>query len=289
MNNEKSLFEIKEFWTALMTPIVLGMIFASIIVVNSDLAWDLSYRGVNKFVDVFKFPLGVLAITFPLVALVATNHRSKQSAAQIEQGRGQNIFSNFYKHKESFHNMTERLEKKYDITFYEPDLLYSKIFPKNSPASFTYNKNSEELDYISRVRDELFDILDNSSNIGSLNIDKITTSDEIKDFYEKNFNISQKLKFKVNTGLYLCWSRTEMTAPDVFRTTSVTAEQRIGIFVDEFYVFGHVSLCDKVMRDLYGFYMNDKYEPAYSGSPLWLWEKEHDEVFKSCVKIQTEI
>ena len=75
-----------------------------------------------------------------------------------------------------------------------------------------------------------------------------------------------------------------MTAPDVFRSTSVTLEQRKGIFVDEFYVFGHVSLCEKVMRDLYGFYTNEEYEPAYSGSPLWLWDKEHEDVFKNCVK-----
>lgn len=289
MNNEKSLFEIKEFWASLMAPIVFGIIFASIIAVKSDLAWDLSYKGFNKFIDAFKFPLGVLAITFPLVALVATNHRSKQSAIQIGQGREQNTFSNFYKHKESFHNMTERLEKRYDITFFEPDLLYSEIFPKNSPAAFTYKKNSGELDYISQVRGELFDILEDSSNIGCQKIDQISTSDQIKHFYERIFDISQQLKFKVNKGLYLCWSRTEMTAPEVFMTTSVTPEQRKGIFVDEFYVFGHVSLCDKVMRDLYGFYMNEKYEPAYSGSPLWLWEKEHEEVFKSCVKIQAEI
>lgn len=284
MSNEKKLFEIKEFWISLSVPIILAAIFASIIAANSELTWDLSYSGFNKFIDIFKFPMGVLALIFPLVALVATNHRSRQSATQIKQGREQNTFSNFYKHKESFHNMTERLEKRYDITFFEPDQLYSKIFPENSPEYLKYKKNNGDSDYISKIRGELLSVLEESSNIGFQNIVGISKSDQIKHFYEKIYYISQDLKFKANKGIYLCWSRTEMTAPDVFRPTSVTLEQRKGIFVDEFYVFGHVSLCDKVMRDLYGFYTNEEYEPAYSGSPLWLWDKEHEDVFKNCVK-----
>ena len=284
MSNEKKLFEIKEFWISLSVPIILAAIFASIIAANSELTLDLSYNGFNKFIDIFKFPMGVLALIFPLVALVATNHRSRQSATQIKQGREQNTFSNFYKHKESFHNMTERLEKRYDITFFEPDQLYSKIFPENSPEYLKYKKNNGDSDYISKIRGELLSVLEESSNIGFQNIVGISKNDQIKHFYEKIYYISQDLKFKANKGIYLCWSRTEMTAPDVFRPTSVTLEQRKGIFVDEFYVFGHVSLCDKVMRDLYGFYTNEEYEPAYSGSPLWLWDKEHEDVFKNCVK-----
>ncbi|WP_273527058.1 hypothetical protein [Pseudomonas sp.] len=283
MSNEKKLFEIKEFWISLSVPIILATIFASIIAANSELTLDLSYNGFNKFIDIFKFPMGVLALIFPLVALVATNHRSRQSATQIKQGREQNTFSNFYKHKESFHN-TERLEKRYDITFFEPDQLYSKIFPENSPEYLKYKKNNGDSDYISKIRGELLSVLEESSNIGFQNIVGISKSDQIKHFYEKIYYISQDLKFKANKGIYLCWSRTEMTAPDVFTPTSVTLEQRKGIFVDEFYVFGHVSLCDKVMRDLYGFYTNEEYEPAYSGSPLWLWDKEHEDVFKNCVK-----
>ena len=162
MSNEKKLFEIKEFWISLSAPIILAAIFASIMAANSELTLDLSYNGFNKFIDIFKFPMGVLALIFPLVALVATNHRSRQSATQIKQGREQNTFSNFYKHKESFHNMTERLEKRYDITFFEPDQLYSKMFPENSPEYLKYKKNNGDSDYISKIRGELLSVLEES-------------------------------------------------------------------------------------------------------------------------------
>lgn len=284
MNKEKSLFELKEFWISIIIPFLIMLFISIVIAINSKLAVNLSYTGFNKFVEVFKFPLGILAITFPLVALVASNHRSRQAAVQIEQGKSQNTFSNFYKHKESFHNMIERLEKKYNITFFEPDLLYMKIFPENSPVSFSYKGNIRKTDYIATVRDQLYSFIRNSSKIGIENIEGIDKKDQIKHFYESINLISERLKFKVNTGLYICWSRIEMTAPECFRTTSVTLKERKGIYVSDSYVFGHVSLCDKVMRDLTGFYKSEKYQPAYTGSPLWLWDDEHEEVLKACVK-----
>lgn len=284
MKNEKSLFGLTEFWLSILVPLFASVIVGAIILSNSDLRLDLSYQGFNKFIEIFTVPLGILALVFPMVALVASNHRSRQSAAQIELGKSQNNFSNFYKHKESFHEMIERLEKKYDVTFFDPDSLYTIIFPNNSPVSITYSLQGRDDGYVVKSRDSLFSLLQESSEIGLSENDGLENSDLIKKFYEDLHDISEGLKFRVNSGLYISWSRKYKTPQGDIKEESIDLKQKMGLYTDEYYVFGHVIMCDEMMRSLSGFCQTDNYESAYTGTPLWVWSKDAKEAFNSCVK-----
>lgn len=75
---------------------------AGVIVYHTPLDWDLSGEGFNHFVQTFKVPLGLAALLIPGIALLASNHRSVQTRAQIIAAESQNNFSNYYKHLEEF-------------------------------------------------------------------------------------------------------------------------------------------------------------------------------------------
>ncbi|MBN7770475.1 hypothetical protein KUV44_12290, partial [Marinobacter daepoensis] len=62
--------------------------------------WTLT--GFNNFVALFKLPIGLASIAIPLAALVASHHRSIQTASQIISQQEQNTFSNYVKHREYF-------------------------------------------------------------------------------------------------------------------------------------------------------------------------------------------
>ncbi|MEC9040023.1 MAG: hypothetical protein VX787_10895 [Pseudomonadota bacterium] len=58
-----------------------GFVISTLVIfLNSDLSRDLSYRGFNTFMEVFRFPLSLLAVYAATLALIATDHRSRQSA-----------------------------------------------------------------------------------------------------------------------------------------------------------------------------------------------------------------
>lgn len=82
--------------------VILAFFFGVTIAIKSDLIFDLSYNGFNYFIEVFRFPLGILAMIIPIVALLAANHRSEQTKEQIKLTSTQNTFSNYYKHIEEF-------------------------------------------------------------------------------------------------------------------------------------------------------------------------------------------
>lgn len=81
---------------------LLGVILVTIIATNTAIKWDLSASGFNYALEVFKFPLGILALLIPLMAIFAAAHRSEQLKKQIEVTADQNRFANYYKHKEEF-------------------------------------------------------------------------------------------------------------------------------------------------------------------------------------------
>lgn len=111
----KSFFELKVVRLTFASIILLSISFFVIIILNSELDSDFSYRGFNYFVDVFKVPLATLALLIPAVALLAANHRSEQTREQILTAQSQNNFSNYYKHVEEFekfckNNETEKIK-----------------------------------------------------------------------------------------------------------------------------------------------------------------------------------
>lgn len=107
----KSLLELGIIrWAAVI------LLFAILIVIftitnNGNFYWKPDYHGLNAAVEIFRIPLGIAALSIPIMAILAANHRSEQSREQMRLTGQQNIFSNHYKHIEEF--------EKYCIRFYE--------------------------------------------------------------------------------------------------------------------------------------------------------------------------
>lgn len=83
------------------------IISSSLIGVFTHSEVSLDMAGFNGFIEMFRFPLGALALFGGLFAFYATNHRSEQNKRamfltnqSIELARVQNRFSNYYKHIE---------------------------------------------------------------------------------------------------------------------------------------------------------------------------------------------
>jgi hypothetical protein len=101
-NPEKSFLHLGVVWSAVSVLLVVSAITSGIIIYHTPLALNLSSDGFNYFVSVFRFPLGVLTLIIPIVALLAANHRSEQTKEQIRITGIQNNFANYYKHLEEF-------------------------------------------------------------------------------------------------------------------------------------------------------------------------------------------
>jgi len=196
LKSDKHLTTLPEFWIAIFIPIGIAILITIVIVINSDLTLDLSYSGFNSTIVVFKVPLSIAALSFPFVALVATNHRSRQSSKQIQLATDQNNFANYFKHKEEFIKLLEKLETKWNINFYEPDILYEDLFPNNSIQNLqTSSTSSEGKDSI------LVSIINHYSELCESSSIRNEDEDEVQQFYFDLFLLSAtQLKFKVNNG-----------------------------------------------------------------------------------------
>lgn len=102
----KPLFGTSAFWGAMLIPTIVAVCVALPIWRDEGYAFSLPSSSVvqsyAEFLLDFRLPLLILALVFPLVALASANHRSDQTAENLEAQRGQNIFANYYKHLEEF-------------------------------------------------------------------------------------------------------------------------------------------------------------------------------------------
>ncbi|MCK5605541.1 hypothetical protein KAR91_26850 [Candidatus Pacearchaeota archaeon] len=98
----KSFVSLPALWFVVGLLFTLAAVLAFIIADHSEIAWVLDYKGFNNVFTIFKWPLTLLALIIPIVALLAANHRSEQTKAQILSTNEQNVFANYYKHIEEF-------------------------------------------------------------------------------------------------------------------------------------------------------------------------------------------
>lgn len=125
----KSITQLKSLWISLILIVLLSGGCAIWIVKHSNLIYNPSYEGVNNLLVVYKVPLSLLALIIPTVAIIASNHRSVQAAKQIELSNTQNIFTNYFKHKEEFESYLKRFDTNNDKLFEDADYLHRLIFP----------------------------------------------------------------------------------------------------------------------------------------------------------------
>ncbi|MDU8498402.1 hypothetical protein RYB01_04310 [Pseudomonas syringae] len=119
------------------------IVMLTIVCLTSGLKFNFSSEGWNSALEIFKVPLGLLAVSIPLIALLAANHRSVQSKAQMELTQSQiqltqanNHITNYYKHVDEFQkyvvahvNTTTSVDGNVVRVAY-PRKLHKMIFPK---------------------------------------------------------------------------------------------------------------------------------------------------------------
>lgn len=140
-------------YVIIMILIAASLIALTILVFTPNLKFNPSSEGWNNAIEIFKFPLGLLAVSIPLIALFAANHRSVQSKAQMELTQSQialtqnnNHVTNYYKHVDEFqkylesHHFGFTLEKEKRPKFTYPRKLHKALFPEAKMGMLTVDK-----------------------------------------------------------------------------------------------------------------------------------------------------
>ena len=140
---ESKLSEPPIFKLVSMSFPLLSLILIFIIFINSDLKADFSYKGFNfALFTIFKVPLAVLATGVTILGFIAAIHRSSQTTLQIKKASEQNIFSNFYKHRQEYEDHFKNINDEFpehiksNITDKIIRGYYSSTFPENCPSRF---------------------------------------------------------------------------------------------------------------------------------------------------------
>ncbi len=152
MAAKKSITQLKSLWISIILIVLLGGGCAIWIVKHSNLIYDPSYEGVNNLLVIFKVPLSILALIIPTVAIIASNHRSVQAAKQIELSNTQNIFTNYFKHKEEFESYLKRFDTNNDALFEDADYLHRVIFPNAIKGDLSVSQEE-----VNRLKEDIGD------------------------------------------------------------------------------------------------------------------------------------
>lgn len=156
MSHNKTLTQLFWFKAALVVPLIFGAVVAGLIVYHDSYfagpaCW--TSECVNDAISRLKAPLTILALIFPAVALVASHHRSVQTAAQIKRTdiqiqamESKNAFENCIKHRELFFKKIEEIEKETELKVGNPQSLYTNIYPHNDFNSFNYYSSTVKED-----------------------------------------------------------------------------------------------------------------------------------------------
>lgn len=191
---ERSLFQLKRFWLPVLFVVFIAVAIALYIYSNSSFVYVSGYEGLDGLVKIYKVPLGVLSLLFPLIALIATSHRSEQTKKQIEMSYLQNSFSNFYKHLEEFEKLINK-NNDFGLRDFNPFDLYKVLFPLNSPSNVITLSHGKNEGSLSKLIDVAIKLSEKVSLINEFKSDYNKLERIFIDFYVLLINISIDLYF----------------------------------------------------------------------------------------------
>lgn len=143
----KSLFWSIRFWIVLITPIVTSYYLARQISEFEGLYYvgfeNINLENIKRAYDHFQIPLLLASLVFPLVALITANHRSIQTAAQINFALMQHNLAAHNDHKSLFSDLLTQIEEENKVIFSNKKLLYMNLFPLNNHVQFNSVKAEE--------------------------------------------------------------------------------------------------------------------------------------------------
>lgn len=148
----KHLAQTGIFWAALTVPIALGAGLAGLISFSSEnMSLCFTSQCVQTFYNDYKFPIAIMGVSLPLVAMVAAIHRSVEASKQIDMAIRQygeaianNRFGNYLKHREGFDKLIDAYcARRYfndDCKVYViTSSVYASLFPEASFDNVNWN------------------------------------------------------------------------------------------------------------------------------------------------------
>lgn len=130
-----TFFDLPIVWRTVGFFTGLSLLVSILIVMNGNYTFEPSAAGFNLFIKDFSFPLGILSLLIPVIAVYGAQHRSAMMVEQIKESQNQNAFANYYKHQEEFEKFVNqilsnmKMEEKLTVTNYA--VLYKMMFPSN--------------------------------------------------------------------------------------------------------------------------------------------------------------
>lgn len=151
----KSFTELLAFKFTIGLSILFSTTSTLLILFNTDIAWRVDYLGFNTFVEIFRFPLSVLAIAITIIAILATMHRSVQTKEQILNSNKQNVFSNYYKHIEEFEKYMNSTMKSKTLVLENSRTTHKILFPGAEKGNYSISET-----YLEIIETEFAQIVD---------------------------------------------------------------------------------------------------------------------------------
>lgn len=208
-----SFIDLPIFRKTIALSLLLTAIVCVLITINSKLESNFTFEGFNQALTIFKFPLGILAITIPIIALLAANHRSEQTKEQMRLAAENNNFSNYFKHFSEFQSYSEKRKKPTkSVIITNTRNLHIKLFPESKNGIYQASKQ-----IIAELDDILTLYLAMIENTSALNAtyNTLNSSNEISD----------KEKKLISTQIFEDIEKLTITANNYFSSLSLSQDE----------------------------------------------------------------
>lgn len=163
--DHRSLLVQPLFWISIGVPLATFLFFGSLIWIEKLHSFSLTSHGYQRFIEISKLPLLLLAAAVPLASIVNNLHRTIQTEKQINESEKKNKTDGYYAHAKFQTDYLKSLpetELKAKILYedgklsYESKLikityplsLYKKLYPNCNPINgvdYEADKNHTKL------------------------------------------------------------------------------------------------------------------------------------------------
>ncbi|EJH1681437.1 hypothetical protein NCT36_004343, partial [Escherichia coli] len=116
--DHRSLFQQPLFWAAIGVPLFTSLYFGSFVWIDKIHSFSLTSHGYERFLDISKLPLLILASAVPLVSIVNNLHRTKQTEKQISEAERKNRVDLYYNHMKFHLDLYKKIEGKRIGSYY---------------------------------------------------------------------------------------------------------------------------------------------------------------------------
>lgn len=272
-NPEKSLFDLGAVRLTAGITLLISLVTAGLITLNSSLVFSLNGEDFNFAIKTFQVPLGILAVGLSIIGIFGANHRSEQTKRQIERTgtqiqltQSQNLFSNYYKHLEEFDKFckthSEGAVNGYKIA--RPRKLHSQIFPNVKLGDYSISQ-----EFLERLDAEAVHFL---AQVNAMN-DPGTRFQAMKEIVTQESSIVDRHNFGPRPKSGSEWNEGGVTVFVVGRGIRdfVQAHKETFEFIDEILTFDTAYSTSKIVKDVLDFKTENLNPSGYlSTAPMYV-------------------